>query len=99
MTIELTKNGDVAILSVDGRIDTITAPELQKEVLHAFQKSNDVELDLAKVEYVSSAGLRVLLIGQKTAKGKGGSFVLHNVCEQVMTVFEMTGFKDILNIK
>lgn len=99
MTIDILKNGEAVVLAVDGRIDTITAPELQKAVLQAFQKSNDVELDLEKVEYVSSAGLRVLLIGQKTAKGKGGSFVLLHVCDQVMTVFEMTGFKDILNIQ
>lgn len=99
MTVEILKQGDSVVLAVDGRIDTITAPELQKEVLHAFQKGNVVEMDLTKVEYVSSAGLRVLLIGQKTAKGKGGSFTLTNVCEPVMAVFEMTGFKSILNIK
>lgn len=99
MKIDVLKNEDSVVLAVDGRIDTITAPELQKEVLGAFQKTGTVTMDLAKVEYVSSAGLRVLLIGQKTAKGKGGSFTLTNVCEQVMTVFEMTGFKGILNIQ
>lgn len=98
MTVQMEKTDSALILAVQGRIDTITAPDLQNELLRAFQKSSSVIMDFADVDYISSAGLRVLLIGQKTAVGKQGSFQLRNVAATVMSVFEVTGFKSILKI-
>ena len=86
-------------LSVSGQVDTVTAPELQSNILTAFQKSKDVVLDLSGVAYMSSAGLRALLIGQKTAQSKGGSMKVTGVQEGVMKVFEMSGFVKVLTIE
>ena len=86
-------------LVVEGNVDTVTAPDLQKNVLTAFQKSKHVVLDIAKVAYMSSAGLRALLIGQKTATSKGGSMNLLNVPDAVMQVLKMSGFAQILTIE
>ena len=66
-------------LMVDGRVDTNTSPQLQQAILNAFQKQKDVVVDFLNVPYISSAGLRALLIGQKTAASKGGSMKLTNV--------------------
>ncbi len=99
MTISETRNESTIKLAVEGRIDTNTSPELQRSILQAFQKGNEVIVDLAQVDYVSSAGLRALLIGQKTASSKGGSMKLTNVCEAVMKVFAMTGFAQMLTIE
>ncbi len=90
------KNG--VTLAPDGRIDTITAPQLQSAILQAFQSEKKVVLDFAKVPYISSAGLRALLIGQKTASAKGGSMTLCHVSQTVMSVLDMSGFSSILNI-
>lgn len=99
MTITETKAEGRIQLNVDGRIDTNTSPQLQKAILQAFQKGNAVILDLEKVEYISSSGLRALLIGQKTANSKGGSMKLLHVCDSVMKVFKMTGFASMLTIE
>ena len=99
MTVTEIKNEGRIQLDIAGRVDTITSPQLQAAVLQAFQKGNQVILNLEKVEYISSAGLRVLLIGQKTANSKGGSMKLINVCEAVMEVFEITGFASMLSIE
>ena len=80
-------------------MDTTTSPQLQQAILTAFQKGSKVVLDFEEVSYVSSAGLRALLIGQKTAMSKGGSMVMVHVCETVMSVLEMSGFSDILQIE
>ena len=85
-------------LMVDGRVDTTTSPQLQQAILNAFQKKNDVVIDFLNVPYISSAGLRALLIGQKTAASKGGSMKLTNVSDAVREVFNMTGFSGILTI-
>ena len=90
---------DKLVLSIEGRIETNTAPEFQSAVLGAFQKCSNVVLDFEEVSYISSAGLRGLLIGQKTAQSKGGSMVLTNVNDTVMEVLKMTGFKNILTIQ
>lgn len=86
-------------LVVDGRIDTITSPQLQEALLNAFQKKNDVVVDFVSVSYISSAGLRALLIGQKTASSKGGSMRITNVSPSVKEIFEVTGFESILTIE
>ncbi len=99
MTIQETREGDVITLAIDGRVDTTNAPELQDAVLNAFQKGSNIVLDMEKLAYISSAGLRALLIGQKTATSKGGSQKLIHVGDMIMEIFETTGFSDILTIE
>lgn len=91
--------GEYIRLMVEGRVDTTTSPQLQNKILGSFQKNPNMVLDFLNVEYVSSAGLRALLIGQKTARSKKGSMKLVNVPESVMHVFEMSGFSNILDIE
>ena len=86
-------------LIVDGRVDTNTSSQLQQAILSAFQKSKDIVVDFLNVPYISSAGLRALLIGQKTATSKGGSMKVTNVSETVMNILEMSGFSKILKIE
>ena len=99
MKISETRSGDVIQIKIDGRVDTTTSPQLQNAILQAFQKGSKLVLDFSDVEYVSSAGLRALLIGQKTANSKGGSMTLVNVADAVLQVFKMSGFSGILNIE
>ena len=99
MTVTEEFKEDKLVLSIEGRIETNTAPEFQNAVLGAFQKCSNVILDFEEVAYISSAGLRGLLLGQKTAQSKGGSMVLTNVNDAVMEVLKMTGFKNILTIQ
>ena len=98
MTINKTQTGDKITLSLSGRLDTTTAPQLQEVLIPAFDSAEHVELDFSGCAYVSSAGLRVLLMGAKTAKSKGNKQTLVNVSAEVMEVFEMTGFSGILTI-
>ncbi len=86
-------------LMVEGRIDVTTSPKLQAQILSCFQKKNELVIDFLNVEYISSAGLRALLIGQKTAISKRGSMKLVNVNDTVMHVLKMSGFQNILNIE
>ncbi|MEG0178369.1 MAG: STAS domain-containing protein, partial [Oscillospiraceae bacterium] len=83
MTITTQNENGRLIVAVNGRIDTNTSPQLQSELLAAFQQNNSITLDLAEVAYVSSAGLRVLLIAQKTAASKKATFELVNVAPEV----------------
>ncbi|MCR5011823.1 MAG: STAS domain-containing protein [Lachnospiraceae bacterium] len=99
MTVTEEFKEDKLVLSIEGRIETNTAPEFQNAVLGAFQKCSNVVLDFEEVAYISSAGLRGLLLGQKTAQSKGGSMVLTNVNDAVMEVLKMTGFRSILTIQ
>lgn len=99
MNISETRSGDVIQIKIDGRVDTTTSPQLQNAILQAFQKGSKLVLDFSGVEYVSSAGLRALLIGQKTANSKGGSMTLVNVADAVLQVFKMSGFSGILHIE
>ena len=99
MNISETRSGDVIQIKIDGRVDTTTSPQLQNAILQAFQKGSKLVLDFSDVEYVSSAGLRALLIGQKTANSKGGSMTLVNVVDAVLQVFKMSGFSGILHIE
>ena len=96
MTIEIKKTGMDAVIELCGRLDTTTAPVLDKTICEDISENTNLTLDLKGLEYISSAGLRVLLSAQKRMK-KNGSMKLMNVCEEVMDVFEMTGFADILN--
>ncbi len=99
MTISETRTEEKIELAVEGRVDTTTSPQLQAAILQAFQKGKNVILNFQKVDYVSSSGLRALLIGQKTAASKGGTLKLVNVCDSVMNVFKMTGFSKVLDIR
>ena len=99
MTITEKRNESIITISVKGRVDANTSPELQKAILLAFQKVNKVVIDFSECEYVSSAGLRALLIGQKTATSKGGYMKLTRVPEILMNVLKMTGMVKILTIE
>ena len=99
MQIEETKFEDSIQLSVEGRIDVTAAPQLQNAILMAYQKTNTLILDLDKTAYVSSAGLRAFLIGQKTANSKNGKFKLVNVTNDVKEVLKVTGFSTLLDIE
>ena len=96
MKMDLTKNNGTLTVALDGRLDTTTAPELEKLLCENCADISSLILDCEKLVYISSAGLRVLLANQKKMQG---SMKLINVCELVMEVFEMTGFADILDIE
>ena len=98
MTIEIKRNADETIIELVGRLDTTTAPALDKTIGNDIEGTKNLVLNLKKLEYISSAGLRVLLSAQKKMQ-KIGSMKVKNVCEEVMDVFEMTGFADILVIE
>ena len=98
MTIEIKKNAAETIIRIVGRLDTITAPALDKAINEDIGDTRNLILDMKSLEYISSAGLRVLLGAQKRMQ-KLGSMKVVNVCEEVMEVFEMTGFADILVIE
>ena len=98
MTIDIKKNEVETIIEIVGRLDTITAPALDKAINDDIGDAKNLILDVKGMEYISSAGLRVLLSAQKKMQ-KIGSMKVINVCEEVMEVFEMTGFADILVIE
>ena len=98
MTIEIKKSAEETILEIAGRLDTITAPALDKTINEDLGDTKNLVLDVKGMEYISSAGLRVLLGAQKKMQ-KIGSMKVKNVCAAVMDVFEMTGFADILVIE
>lgn len=98
MVITKTKEGTSLTLVIEGRLDTTTAPQLEAELRGSIDGIDRLLLDFASLEYVSSAGLRVLLSAQKVMN-RQGSMVIRNVSEDVMDVFEVTGFVDILTIE
>ena len=98
MTIEIKRNTEETIIKLVGRLDTTTAPALDKTIGEDIADVKNLVLDIKDLEYISSAGLRVLLSAQKKMK-KIGSMKLINVRELVMEIFEMTGFADILVIE
>lgn len=98
MEILKENNGNALLISVIGRLDTTTAPQLEDEIKDSIEGITDLTLDFAKLEYVSSAGLRVLLMAQKIMN-KQGSMVITNVNDDINEVFEITGFSDILTIQ
>lgn len=99
MIIRTQKNQAETILSLAGRLDTATAPELDAAIAENASGASHLRLDMTEVEYVSSAGLRVLLAAQKRMAKTGGTLTLCGVGEVVMEVFEITGFADILTIE
>ena len=97
MTIKQKKENKTLTVSISGRVDTNTAPELLEFLQGAMPGVEELILDLAEVEYVSSAGLRVILYAQKTMTSQGSMKVI-NVNSDIMETFELTGFSDILTI-
>ena len=98
MTIEMKRNIEELVLQIIGRLDTTTAPTLEKTIMENVSGIKNLTLDLKELEYISSAGLRVLLSAQKKMQQIGKMKVI-NVCEEVIEVFEITGFADILTIE
>ena len=97
MTINTTTQGDELIVEIEGRLDTSTAPQLESN-LGTLDGVKRLVLDFSKLEYISSAGLRVLLGAQKKMNAKG-EMVIKNVNDTIMEVFDITGFADILTIE
>ena len=98
MTITKKENGNALEISLEGRLDTMTAPELEAELKKSLDSVNELTLDFEKLDYISSAGLRVLLSAHKLMSAKGGMKITH-VNEVVQEVFDVTGFADILTIE
>ena len=98
MTITKEKNESKLTVAIEGRLDTTTAPELEQELKDSLDGISELTIDLGKLDYISSAGLRVLLWAQKTMNQQG-SMKVTNVQEVVSEVFEVTGFADILTIE
>ena len=98
--LKMTKNAvdDVLTIALEGRLDTNTTPDLEKELKESTEGINELILDLEKLEYISSAGLRVLLAAQKTMAKKGGMKLIH-VNDLIMEILDVTGFVDILEIE
>ena len=98
MKINKTQNGSELLIALEGRLDTTTAPELEKELKDSIGGVEDLTIDFEKLDYISSAGLRVLLSAQKIMMKQGEMKVVH-VNETIMEIFEVTGFSEILTIE
>lgn len=98
MEINKTQNGTELVLALGGRLDTTTAPELEAVIKGDLNGVEKLIIDMEKLEYISSAGLRVLLQAQKTMN-KQGSMKIVKACDEIKEVFEITGFSDILTIE
>ena len=98
MTIKVMQSDEKTTVALAGKLDTITAPQLQDTLIPAFDEASKIVLDFSSITYISSAGLRVLLLGQKTAKAKDAVLEITGVSEEIMDVFIMTGFANILTI-
>ncbi len=97
LTIKKTIEDKRADIALEGRLDTVTAPDLEKELKETLDDISSLNIDFEKLEYISSAGLRVLLAAQKVM-GRQGTMRVVNVNEAIMEIFEVTGFTDILTI-
>ncbi len=97
MQIKKNIEGSVESIALEGRLDTVTAPLLESEIHGKLDGITELQLDFAKLAYISSAGLRVLLSAQKIMN-KQGKMVIKNVCAEIKEIFEMTGFSDILTV-
>lgn len=97
MTINRTVEGTSLTLALEGRLDTTTAPQLDAEIKNSLKGVTQLTIDMEKLVYLSSAGLRVILAAQKKMN-RQGKMLIRNVCDTIMEVFEVTGFTDILTI-
>lgn len=100
MKVTITQTDNVVLAALEGRLDTVTSSEFEKQ-LAPFYSVEGIELilDCTDMEYISSAGLRVVLIAHKSITAKGGRFIVRNLNKEVRSVFDMTGFSRILIIK
>lgn len=98
MNIIKNTEGKTLNIALEGRLDTTTAPQLEAELKQSIADNAELNLDFAKLEYISSAGLRVLLAAQKVMN-KQGKMIIRNVNDVISEVFEVTGFADILTIE
>ena len=98
MTILQTKNEKALTIALEGRLDTTTAPELEAVLNDALAVTEELIFDFEKLDYISSAGLRVLLSAQKTMNRQGTMKVIH-ANEMILEIFEVTGFADILTVE
>jgi len=97
MEINKKLEDNICTIALGGRLDTTTAPELENELKNSLEGIEGLQFDLTNLDYISSAGLRVLLFAQKSMAGK--EMVVKNVKPEIMEVFEITGFNDILTIE
>lgn len=98
MTIGKNRTGTALTLTPEGRLDTVTAPEFEAAIAENAEGVTELSLDLAKLDYISSAGLRVLLSAQKRMSA-AGKMTVKNVNETIAEIFEITGFSDILTVE
>ena len=98
MTIHQEKNGSALLIALEGRLDTMTAPSLEETLQKALEGVTELTFDFEKLDYISSAGLRVLLAAQKTMN-RQGAMKVRNANEIIMEIFEVTGFSDILTLE
>ena len=98
--LDITKdvNGSELVVALKGRLDTLTSPQLEEELNASYEGAEKLCFDFAELDYISSAGLRVLLSAQKTMNAKG-SMVVKNISEEIREIFDVTGFTDILTIE
>lgn len=98
LDINKAQNGNESVVALKGRLDTLTAPQLEEELNAVTEGADSLVFDFSELEYISSAGLRVLLSAQKTMNGKG-SMTVKNVSDEIREIFDVTGFSDILTIE
>ncbi len=99
MNINKANEGDKLTIALEGRLDTTTSPQLEEELKGALDGIKELVFDFSGLEYISSAGLRILLSAQKMINKQDGSMKVTNVSEEIMEIFEVTAFVDILTIE
>ncbi len=99
MEVKIENDNGLLNVMVSGRLDTNTAPDLEKEVNENMKDVKTIHMDFTNLDYISSAGLRVVLIFHKAMSASGGKLIISNPKEEVMDVFDMTGFSSFLNIE
>ncbi len=99
MEVKILKEEEKDIAYIIGRVDTVTAPELEKILLPLWTNKTTLVFDCTDLEYISSAGLRVVLMAHKSLVSKGGKFILRNLNKEVRSVIDLTGFSRILTIE
>lgn len=100
MKVEITQNDIQVLVTIEGRLDTVTSSEFEKNINPYFSMGGiELTLDCTAMEYISSAGLRVVLMAHKSLTSKGGRFMIRNLSNEVRSVFDMTGFSRILTIE
>lgn len=100
MKVDITQTDNQVKVTLEGRLDTMTSSEFEKSLTPYFSMPGiELSIDCSSMEYISSAGLRVILMAHKSVTAKGGRFIIHNLSNEVRSVFDMTGFSRILTIE